>query len=835
MTLWRLAWRNVWRNRRRSAITISTIGIGLAAMTFLWGFTDGMNQEMIENTTRYFASDVQVHLRGFHDDPTLDLAIENATPVIETVRADPAVAAATTRLEGRALASRGDKSRGVVVVGVAPGDETQVTDLFKAVADGSPLDADSKTGVLIGEKLADGLGLKVSDELVLVGQAYDGSVASGRIPVRGIFRTKIDELDGYVAVMPLEAVREFLGAPGGATAIAVRLQDRRALDTVRARLTARLGARYEVVGWPTLLPMVVASVRYHEVTGLVVLAIFFAVVAAGVANPVLMAVLERTREFGIMLAVGTSQARLLRLVLYEAIVLGLFGLLIGNAIGVGVTEFFHRTGIDFSAFEAGLRTMPGLSDVVYPVVRLDRSVMISITLFLTACLVSLYPAMKAAMLEPVAAIRGVAGGRAFGRRARATRAPRGRWPVFISVAARNILRNRRRTVITVGGTAFAIAAFVFLFGYYDGFGEQIIDNSTRYLTGHIQLERPGFRKDLAPELAFGGAAALLDQLRRVPNVEAAAPRVQAQALASSATKSEAILLIGVSPDVERQVTFIDRTVVEGTALQRGADREIMIGRQLAKKLNVRLGEKVIVMAQAADGELATGAYRVRGVFATESASFDGSIAFMTLPAAQSMLGLGERISTINVRLTDRSTMGPTVEGLQRRMRTQGLALVPWPVLLPQIDEMVRVIRVMRAIVLAIVFVVAALAVMNTVFMAVAERTREFGVMMALGTSPAAILRLVLYETTALMLLASLAGYGLGVSLVEYFGRRGLDLSRFFEGYAAIPGLTGITYPQFIVANVVGPGIVLFLATVLASLYPAARAAKLDPARAIRHA
>ncbi|MEW5917936.1 MAG: FtsX-like permease family protein, partial [Gemmatimonadota bacterium] len=624
-------------------------------------------------------------------------------------------------------------------------------------------------------------------------------------------------------------------APGGATAVAVRLTNRSLLGATQARLAARLGPPYEVLGWPTLLPMVVASVRYHEVTGFVVLAIFFAVVAAGVANPVLMAVLERTREFGIMLAVGTSQFRLLRLVLYEAIVLGLFGLLIGNALGVGVTAFFHRTGIDFSAFEAGLRTMPGLSDVVYPVVRLDRSIMITATLFLIACLVSLYPATKAARLEPVAAIRGFGGGRGFVRRIHTAAAPMARWPVFLAVAGRNILRNRRRTAITVGGTAFAIVAFVFLFGYYDGFGEQIIDNSTRYLTGHVQLERPGFRKDLAPELAFAADQALLKQVREAPNVAAAAPRVQAQALASSATKSEGILLIGITPDIERQVTFIDRTVVEGTALPAGADREIMIGRELARKLNVRLGEKVVVMAQAADGELGTGAYRIRGIFATESASFDGAMAFVTLPAAQSLLALGPRISTINIRLADRSTMEGTVAQLRRRIQTPGLALVTWPELLPQIDEMVRVIRVMRAIVLTIVFTVAALAVMNTVFMAVAERTREFGVMMALGTSPAAIVRLVIYETIALMILASAVGYGVGALLVQYFGRAGLDLSRFFEGYAAIPGLTGITYPQLILASVVGPGIALFVATVLASLYPAARAAKLDPARAIRHA
>ena len=831
MILWRLAWRNVWRNRRRTIITVSAITIGVAALTFLWGFTDGMNREMVENTTRYFAGDAQVHLRGYHDDPTLDLALSDATPVIETVRSDPDVAAASVRIEGKALASRGDKSRGVMIVGVEPRTEVGVTDLFKAVVSGSPLDSSSASGVLIGEKLAASLGLKPGDELILVGQGYDGSVASSRVPVRGVFQTRIDELDGYVAVMPLDAVRAFLSAPGGATAIVLRLEDRAVLSTFQARLASRLGERYEVVGWPTLLPMVVASVRYHEVIGFVVLTIFFIVVAAGVANPVLMAVLERTREFGIMLAVGTSQARLLRLVLYEAVLLGLFGLVLGNALGIGVTAFFQDQGIDFSAFEAGLRTMPGLSDVVYPVVRMDRSIMISALLFVTACLVAVYPAAKAARLDPVAAIRGFAGRFRFRGRGRATKV---RLPVFVQVAARNILRNPRRTAITVGGTAFAIVAFVFLFGYYDGFGEQIIDNSTRYLTGHIQIERAGFRQDLAPELAVDGADELLTRLAREPNVEAAAPRVQAQALANSTTKSEGILLIGINPEAERKVTFINRAMAEGAMLRPGADRDIVIGRKLAGKLDVRLGDKIVVMAQAANGELGTGAYRISGIFATESASFDGSMAFITLSSAQSLLALGTRISTVNIRLADRSMMDLTADRLRRRFGGP-LAVVTWPELLPQIDEMIRVIGVMRAIVLTIVFAVTTLAVMNTVFMAVTERTREFGVMTALGTPPGAIVRLVVYETAALMALASLIGYGIGALLVQYYARKGLDLSRFFEGYASIPGLTGISYLKLVVANIVGPGIILFLATLLASLYPAGRAARLDPAKAIRHA
>lgn len=829
-----LAWRNLLRHRRRSLITIAAVAIGVATLTFLWAFIDGINAQMVDNSTRYFTGDAQVHTRGYQDDPGPERVMDHAGPVLDAARRDPAVAVATPRLEGTALASSGERARGVRLVGVDPATESMVSDLDETVVDGAALAA-GKPEALIGSALARALGVTPGQEIVLMGQGFDGSVAAVRLRVRGVFRTRIDALDGRLVLAPLEAVRDFFVAPQAASAVALRLRDRRALAETQARLAAQLGTNYEVAGWPQLLPSLPGMLRFHDVMGYVVLAVFFVTVGVAVANPVLMGVLERTREFGVVLALGAGQARVVALVLAESMMLGALGVALGNALGLAATAVFARVGIDLGVFEAGLRTMPGLSGVVYPMLSPQRSLLITSLVFTLALLAALYPAAKAARLEPVAALRGIGT-----RRAGRAGAPRtGRsdkeagLPVFVRIALRNLLRNPRRSALTVGGTAFAIVAYVFLNGYFDGFDEQLIDTSTRYMTGHAQIERPGFRRDHSPQLAFGASRPLLDSLRARPEVAAAAPRVQAQAMASSARQSAGVLLFGVDPPAEAGLTLVPQAMIQGRWLRPGDDGGIVLGRRLAGQLGIELGEKLVLTATTADGALGSAAYRLQGQFVTESAEFDDSAAFITLPAAQSLLGLGDRVSTINLRLKDRERLDEAMT--EMRAGVGDLEIVPWPALLPAVQQMVGLDRAIRAVVIGLFLVVVALAVMNTAVMSVAERTREFGVLIALGTAPAAVVRMVLYETAALMMLASVLGYAGGAALVVYFGRYGLDLSGLFAGFDTIPGLTGIAYPRLVAGSVIVPGVALLVASVLVALLPASQAARLDPVQAIHHA
>ena len=834
MSFFRLAWRNVFRNTRRSVLTIAAIAIGLMALSFLWSFIEGVNDQMVENSTRYLSGHVQVHRSGYHDNQTLDLIIDDPHPMRSALASQAHVTAASERLEGMALASLGDKSRAVMVMGIDPEQEVQVTTLHQTIVAGAYLTSESANEILLGDKGAEALGAMIGSEVVLLTQAADGSVGAAKYTVRGIFDAKMDMIDGAYVFMPLKAAQELYAAGEGITAIVARLDDRRNAHSVAKIMTGTLGEGFEVLEWQKLLPSVVQSVNFHEVIAYILLLVLFVVVAVGVTNTILMSVMERYREFGVMMALGTRANQITMIVFVEACLLGLLGLLAGAAVGLALTAYFGSAGINLGQYGKAMETMQGLTGIVYPAIRLDRLPLLAAIVFSTAIVAALYPAWKASRLNPVEAIRGTPrrGTAASRRRIRLPGMP---LPIFAKIAARGLARNPRRAVLTASATAFGLAAFVFLLSFVQGYLSQLVDNSTGYITGDLQIQHDRFGDDMAPEFTLPAQFDIPDLLHTQTEVAAAAPRVQAQVLISSPVKSQIVALVGIDPDVESRVTFIDRTIREGRWLISGSDRDVAIGRKLASTLGVRLDEKLVVMTQALDGSLASGAYRVAGIYETESPSFDSAFAFVTLPGAQSLLGLGNRISTVAVRLQDRAQVGPAAAQLTTRINTPSISAQPWQKLLPEVAQMIDYVQMNLRLIIGIVFGVVAIGVMNTLLMSVMERVREFGIMMALGTRPGEIVRIVVYEAIVLTLIGLLAGYIVGAAIVGYFSAAGIDLSRYAAGVTTIPGLTGVIYPELAVQSVVYPAVTLFVLSLLAALYPAWKAAQLAPVEAIRHA
>jgi len=444
----RLAIRGLLRNRRRSLITLMAIAVGLAGLVFLWGYVGGINRQMIENITNYLTGQMQVHRPGYYDDPSLNLAFGGQDELIARLARDSAVAAVAPRIEGEALASGPNKTRGVLVVGVDPERETKVTTVARAMRDGQYLASDDPQGIVIGSRVAEILQVSVNDEVALVTQAADGSIGADRYRVRGIFASGIDLIDGAYVFMPLVAAQSLYVLPERVTTLAVRLNDLDRLPAARAAIVRDLGADYEVLGWQRLMPELSDDVEFHNLLTYIILFVVFVIVTLGLANTVLMGVMERTHEFGVMLALGTVPEKVAWMVLIESVLLGLAGVALGNALGIAVITWFGKEGIDLSHYGQAMQMMPGLTGIVYPYADATELMRLSVLVFTTTVLAAVYPAWKAATLMPVAAIRGT------GATARVIRLklrlPLAAGAVFVRIATRAIARNPRRTLLTLG-------------------------------------------------------------------------------------------------------------------------------------------------------------------------------------------------------------------------------------------------------------------------------------------------------------------------------------------------------------------------------------------------
>ncbi|HED12767.1 MAG TPA: ABC transporter permease [Gammaproteobacteria bacterium] len=830
----RLAWRNVLRNTRRSLITVVAVSVGLASLVFLWGLIDGMNEQMIENSTSYLSGHLKIHGKGYHDDKKLYRAMTDDPKIQAQLLQSGHVKALSARVSGKAMLSGARKNRGVMVVGIDPENEVKVTTINKTVIKGRYLRPKDIDGILIGDNMARILNTKLGEEAVLITQAVDGSIGAGRYRIVGIYDTGIDAIDTNYVFITLEAARDLYAMWGRATTWAIRLDQRQQSAQVAATLSRKLGSDYEVLGWRKLLPSVVQAVSIHEAMTYIVLGIMFVVVAVGIANTLLMAVMERTREFGILMALGTTRLQIVGLVVLESILLGTAGIIVGNIIGLGINFYLANTGLNFEQFTEALKSMPGLSAIVYPVTRWDHVVELSAMVFLISILPALYPAWRAASVVPVDAIHGIRTQKTHRLRAAEHKMQRRSRAVFWAIASRGITRNPRRALLTVGATAFGLAAFIVLYALIEGWYGQLVENSTRYFSAHVQIEHQGFRLDMEPGLRINDYVSILQKIRQDPRVLEASPRIQTRAMVSSPIASEPLLILGIDPQREQQVTQLQKVIIQGTYLPVSGRSSIVLGQRVAKKLGILIGEKVVVTTQQMNGNLGSAAYRVAGIFATGNEFFDGLLGLIPLSAAQELLGLDNSISTIVLSLKNRRDSLEFSKSLNRRIGKNGLVALPWETLMPVVVQMIEFSDVFFYIILAIVLFVIAMGIMNTLLMSVLERTREFGVMMALGTEPKQILRIVIYESLALSAVGIVVGTILGIAVTAYYASVGIDLTSLTQATEAIPGMTPILKPVLIIGSLWWAALALFATGVVTAIYPAARAAHLEPVTAIRH-
>ena len=403
MNVVRIASRNVVRYWHRTLVTTLAMAFAGFIMILFASLLAGMIQASERNAVIMNVGDFQIHAKGYRDDPDLYNRIRNYSALIEQISAQGFFA--TPRLYGVALAAAGTASSGVQLRGVYTDLESTVTQLHKHVMAGVWLDKKDPAGVVIGKKLARTLGVKMGGEIVIIGQASDGSMANELYYVRGILKSVSTEIDQAGFFMLADSYRELMALYEGVHEIVIMRPDRRA-DLYQAHEKIKsIASEYEVLNWEELQPVIARILGIMGNQIFVMMFITYIAVAMVVLNAMLMSVFERIHEFGIMKAIGVTPRQLVLLIYIETLIQAASAAILALVFGYLAADYFQTHGLDLSNIASGA-VFGGIAmdPIWYAHVTAETLVTPVVFLFLMSLLAVIYPAIKAAVIEPVKAI-----------------------------------------------------------------------------------------------------------------------------------------------------------------------------------------------------------------------------------------------------------------------------------------------------------------------------------------------------------------------------------------------------------------------------------------------
>jgi len=411
LSLIRLAWRNLWRQKRRTMLTLASIVFGGFLAILMTSLQDQVWADFIDSAARLGAGHVTVQHEEYRDTPTLTRTVKNTDAIRTAAKADPDVSQVVDRTTGSVMLSTASDSYGGFFIGFEPEIETSETMEFaEDIVVGKAFTSSSDKGIILGKVLATNLNAELGDKVVYTLTDRKGEIVSGMERVSGIVNTGALSTDAALVLLPLNTVQSLLGYDKHeSTQVAIFLEDGRNAIAVAERLSNQVDASATVLTWDELQPEIKTFVAMKVGGGRVMIIIIGALVAAGIFNTIFMSVLERTREFGIMLAIGYTPGQLSLLVLIESAFLAIMGL-IGTAL-ISAYPYYalSKTGIDISSqLEAAGGSMDiggvGMSSVMAVGIYPESVVAIAILLVLATMSAGLYPAWKAGRVHPVESI-----------------------------------------------------------------------------------------------------------------------------------------------------------------------------------------------------------------------------------------------------------------------------------------------------------------------------------------------------------------------------------------------------------------------------------------------
>lgn len=399
-----LAWRNIWRNKLRSLVVILSVMLGIFSGIFLIALTNGMVKDRVDTIIGLEVSHIQLHRPGFQENTEMKLYMQHAGQMVDQVKRITHVKACTKRLVLNAMISSAETGSGVKLIGIDPSSEKQVTILHQKVVAGEYFPESSRNALLIGERLAKKLKVDLKNKCIITLQDADNNITAGAFRIVGIFRTENYMYDESVVFVRNRDASRLVNLPEpDAHEVAVLLDNDAFTPSVKQLLSNRF-PRLEVQEWHQLSPEAGYLVSIMSQYMIIILIVILLALCFGIINTMLMVVLERVHELGMLMAIGMSRRRIFRMIMLETVFLSLTGGALGLGVAYLVVHYYFVHGLDLYFWKEAYESI-GYSSVIHPFIAIRDLLQTTSLIIITGILSAIYPAYKALKINPADAIR----------------------------------------------------------------------------------------------------------------------------------------------------------------------------------------------------------------------------------------------------------------------------------------------------------------------------------------------------------------------------------------------------------------------------------------------
>jgi ABC-type lipoprotein release transport system permease subunit len=402
--------------------------------------------------------------------------------------------------------------------------------------------------------------------------------------------------------------------------------------------------------------------------------------------------------------------------------------------------------------------------------------------------------------------------------------------MLIKIASRNLWRNKKRSLIIISAVSIGLWAGTFLTAFYNGMIEQRINTAIGKEVSHIQLHHPKFRSDYDINYILPDSQKMLQNIAKDSLVKIAAGRVMFKGMIASAAGSSGITINGVQAEKENILTKLQSKIIKGNYFDAEENNQIIISEKIRKKLKLQLNKKAILTFQDKEGNLASEAFRIIAIYKTINGPYDESNVFVKNSAIDSLAGIPNSFNEIAVLLKSNAILEESMEELSQMF--PNTEIKSWKEISPELGLTVSVADQMTIIFMGIILAALAFGIVNTMMMAVLERTREIGMLLALGMNKFKIFIMILLETFLLILAGCPIGIILALLTVAITEQTGIDLSSYTETYSSF-GYDPLIYPSLTLNQLQTVLLLVIITAFISALFPARRALQINPAESLK--